>query len=496
MLNTTDEYNRLADSSVRPLGWSVQVAFDKAYDPSVTLFTLDVSVLNGPDILAYEKDDIVVEWSKYLYTSYSERIVAIEIVQETQEPSLLINTMADVRFNNYDDLFTPNAGGPLDEYLLPKRAWKILLGFGSQLLPQFFGLNESMPEIDRSAKEATFHLQDFLSYVLQTSIDETTMLIGQTTDEVLDVLLSAAGLTAGQYVLDPGTNVVPFFYAERGKMLGEVINDLIQTELGSLYMDEKGIIRFVTGATFDPTPVLLIDDGNTSAYTTVPGDWLRNSIIVRVPVREIQSLKSVYQTLVPYELAPGQTVEVFADFNDPVTSINTPTYQAAPIANSYFISTLDDDGTIPYTDIDLISADEYSSFARYTFQNTGASTAYIVDLQVYGTPAELVETLKIIRKDQDSIDKFGELVYEIENEYIESRARAEQLAEFLLSVYAIFNGQIEVTYRGNHALQINDVVLVNLDENIGLYIVQKIVQIYADARYEQRLTLRKIGDAS
>lgn len=52
MQNVPSGFNDMAQNGVRPHIYGLYFSFDKAYDDTRTFFTLDVSVLDGPDLLA------------------------------------------------------------------------------------------------------------------------------------------------------------------------------------------------------------------------------------------------------------------------------------------------------------------------------------------------------------------------------------------------------------------------------------------------------------
>lgn len=491
MQTTSTRFRQLAAGYVRPISYQVRASFDKTFDEDVTFFTLDTSVLDGPDVLAPSDDNPLQLWDKFAYTDYSDRVMSIEVTREETEPYSIAQAFADVTFNNYDGFFTPGSGSPIDTNILPRRPFRILLGFEGETVPQMVGLSEGMPQIDKFDRTAKFHIIDFMSYLLDQDISETIILENVKTHEVLDYLLQFMGLLDTQYSLDNSLNTIPFFYVEKGTKFKTAADKLMEAEIGRLYMDEAGIIRFRNRYSYDLTPVFTFDKSNTIDYSLNDEIPIINSVKITAKIREVQLLQSVWTGSSLTELPAGESVEIFAQFNDPVTTINNPAYSADETNDSYYTASLNADGTGAYTDVDLTSLDLFSTTAKLTFENTGASSAYIAAIDLYGTPAKVVDTVKVEEIDQTSIDKFEEQLFEIDNEYIQNQSQAQSRALILLNDYSEYGSGVGVDVKGSPALQIGDASNVDIDGFQGIHVITKSVTILSDGKYSHRYRLRQ-----
>lgn len=497
MQTTNDTFDQLAQGHVRPLSWALRASFDKTFNADTTFFILDTSTLDGMDLLAPTDDNPITEWYKYAYADFTDKVISLEVVREETEPYSITQAYADITLNNYDGYFTPNSGSPIDEFILPRRPFRISMGFGSLVLPQIVGLSDNMPKIDKSSRTASFHVLDFMTLLLSKDIGETIMLENVKTHEVLDYLLQYMGLSSGQYTLDGSINTIKFFYVEAGTTFGTVANKLMEAEIGKLYLDEQGIIRFKNRYNYDLTPVYIFDKSNTIDYSIVDNPKIINSVTVKGAVREVKASKSVgtgstsvgtgSTTSVPV----GDTVEAFVSFNDPVTSADDPVYSATAISSSYFTSVLASDNTTPYTDVGLVSSDLFSKSIKLTFENTGAADASIKAIDIYGTPAEVVDNIEVKEIDQDSIDKFEEQTYEIDNEYIQDNSAAQTRAVILLRDYKDYNSIVDIDVKGNPALQLGDAVTLDLDGFQGIYSIIKSTNIQSSGKFDQRFRVLK-----
>lgn len=494
MLTTSTRFRQLAAGYVRPLSWALLAAFPKTFDEDTIFFQLDTSLLDGPDILAPSDNNPLQVWDKYEYSPYSDRLVSAEVTREEVEPYSIARAYADITLNNYDNYFTPDSGSPIDQFILPKRPFRLQLGFGGEVVPQIVGLSEKMPHLDKSSRLASFHIVDFMSFLLDQDLSETIILQNVKTHQVLDYLFQFMGLTTDQYSLDGSLNTIRFFYVEKGTKFRSVAEKLIEAEIGRLYMDESGVIRFRNRYNYDLTPVYTFNSANVINYTESDESAIINSVKITGQVREVQSLQSVWTSALPVTIPAGATREVWALFEDPVTSADAPVYSAAETNASYFTSYTSPDGTGPYADIGA-TLTVFSKAAKITFENTGASIGYITAIDIYGTPAKVVDTIKVEETDTTSIEKFEEQLYEIDNEYIQDQSNAQSRALILLHDYAEHGSGLLIDVKGSPALQLGDAVTVDLDSFQGIYIVTKTTNILS-GKFDQRLRVRKKTEVS
>ena len=202
MQSTTSLFTSRANGSVRPLSWQTRISFTKEFLPSLQFFTLDESLLDGPEVLAPTDSDVITEWDKYVYSDFSSRVISFEWTRQEDVPSSVNLAIADVVLDNHDNFFTPNGGSEIQNFILPYRPIRLYAGFGNEDLPVFVGLTEKMPVIDSKNKTVSFHCMDFLSALFSRPLDEAVIYQEYRTDQVLDALFQMVGLTSDQYILD------------------------------------------------------------------------------------------------------------------------------------------------------------------------------------------------------------------------------------------------------------------------------------------------------
>lgn len=491
-MQTTDlAFRKIAGGNVRPVSWALRASFDKQIDPSVAFFELDSSLLDGPDILSTTDADVAQEWDKYIYTDFTDRVISMEITQDQTEPFSIVQSMADVVLNNYDGYFTPNGGSPIENYILPKRPMRLLMGFNQTNLPQFIGVTEGMPELDKASRTVTFHLIDFLTFIFDREVNDTAVLRDVSTGDILDYIFQDVGLIPSQYSLDPTSfNRVPFFYVEKGMKAGTIINELMEAEQGRLFMDELGIIRFVSRQNYNTQPVWKFQDSRVIDYQVSSIDDIINYVRIISDVLDEFINVPLWSASQPILVPAGESVTIWSAYQDPATSVDNPDPSDVEIEASSFKATYDINGSLICTNVTLTSIDNFSKASKMVFTNSDTSDAYIVNLDLWGDSIRVSDTITVEDFDQDSIDNFDLKLYEMKTKYIQKVSSAISKAGIMLDDYKDFGSILDIDVKGNPALQIGDVVTVEGDTYNGDFIITKIIQAVIDHQYKQRIRVK------
>lgn len=431
------------------------MSFRKEFVPEIDFFTIGVSTIGGTDIIKGD-GNVVQEWDKYVYDDYSDRVISVEWSRQEDFPYSVAMATADITMDNHDDFFTPDAGSDIENFILPSRPVRIHSGFSGENIPAFIGLTEKAPELDRKNKTVKFHCIDFLSSLYEKPLDEAVIYEDMRIDEILDNLLQLVGLTPTQYELDEAFNTVSFAYFNKGDKFGNIVKKLVQADLGSLFMSESGVITFRNRQNFDDTSVFTFNDTNTNEFITKKDDDIINVVEVRSDVREVQPNQKIWESSQATLVNASSSVEIWADFSDPVTSVDDPVFILSA-TTSLFDANLESDGSgTQYTNFTLVSTDLFSTSFKMTFQNTGASPAYITKIQLFGTPAKVVSKVYVREQNDDSVDKYGERVLPIENNYIQESSTATSLALIILGQNSEYGSVEELDVKGTPALQLGD----------------------------------------
>lgn len=477
MQTTSTRFAQLASGNVRPLSWAFRASFDKQFDPATTFFTLDESILDGPDLLAPSDANVVQEWDKYLYADYSSRIKQVEWSREQNFPYSVNLAICDLVLNNYDGYFTRGNNSPIDQYLLPSRPVRVLAGFNGENIPQFVGLTEKSPEVERTTGLARLHAQDFLSYLFSKPLDKAISYENIRTDEALSELFQMFGLTPSQYVLDVGFNTINFLYFEKDTTLGDACRELMEAEMGSLYMDENGVIRFKNRLNHNNSPVYYFNNSNIVDYKVSDEDTIINVVEIKSEVRAVQPTQAVLTIASPIPIMGTVDTEVFFDFEDPVVELEPITGYTANAAE-------DGSGADLTGNISVVDTDLFSTSAKVTFANSSATPAYITNLIIYGKPATVIKKIALRVQDDDSVAAFDERPILIENNYIQDNSAANSVALSILNYYKNYSNTIEFEVKGTYALQLGDNIHVGIDNIDQVYTITKITNTL-DGKFRQ-----------
>lgn len=452
----------LSQGDIREPSYQVSMAFDKVYDPNISFARYDDGFLyDDSNLYAYTESDVLQQWDQYAYTDYSDRVLDVNWKRQESRPSNVSLCQCDVVFDNIDDFFTPeNETSPLYPHVSPGRPIRVQSGFSGNIVRSFVGLSQGMPRLDEKAKTATFHCIDFLTLLLDMDLSETVMLEDYRVDEILEYIFDLYGLTPNQYVLETGSFDIPFFYAEKDLKLKGIIDDLVTSELGSLTMDETGMIRFTSQDT-------LIDDV-VAEFSTLDNILdggrrreadLINSVKLKSQVRDVKINQLIFQSTEVFVVPAGESIDVWADFIDPVTQVYDPVYG---LTGSFFVvNTVQDGSGADSTDVVLSSSDTFGMAWKGIFSNPTTSPLYITSLVLYGDPAILQDPIFFEAKLDSSVDRFDEALFEYESKYIGSRGNLQTLAGMLLAQYGNYAGLFRLVVRGSPQLQIGDVISVD-----------------------------------
>lgn len=488
----SDKFDKLANSSIRPLSWGLFMSFTKEYDEDTKFFILDESLLDGSDLLTPDGDNIIQQWDYYKYLDYTSRVNMVEWVREIEFPSSVTLAMADFSLNDYDQYFSPSSLSPIGEYILPKRPVRIMSGFGRERIPQFVGMTDKMPDI--KDRVASFHAVDFLSKIFDLQLTETISAHNIRTDEVLALIFEQLGLNEDQYSLSAGSNKIPFLFFDKGSKTGTVIRKLMEAELGNLWLDEKGVIRFTPRFLPKETKVYSFDKSNVSRLEMSSDENIINSVSVKTNIRKVQASQPIYlKTTIENEdneykikVPSGGTKIHYVNLEDPCLSVITPELSLSPMTTSWFTAVKNNNEPVS-SDVTVSYEKLYSNTYVITFSNANDFPVIIDTLEVWGEPAKVVDKIEYIEKDDESIEKYEEHRLEIENDFIQNVEQARTIASTILFYFSENANTIGMEVKGNPAIQLGDIVDVDIDLTQGDYKIIKITNKMMDGQFIQSI---------
>lgn len=500
MQSVSNNFIQKAVGPVRGMQWRVLMSILKNFDDNITFFTIGESTIGGGDIIA--GDNLVVqEWDKYDYEDFSARIKSIEYTRESEAPTnALTMAIADIVLDNSDDRFTPeNTSGPYYGHLNPQRPIKIFLGFQhAENIPVFVGVTEGRPQVNEKEKTVKLHCIDFLRAISNKTLENEIIYENLRTDEILSALLQSAGLITSQFQLDYGTVTIPFAYFKKDSKLGDALRKIAEAELGSLFMDEAGVIRFINRTNWNDHDLSFgFDESSVIENDTIDDDKIINVVEVTARPRAVQANQLLWESANSIEIPVGQQIEVFATFKDeygdlPVTTVDDPDYISSATTSLYATNAESDgSGETLSSDVTLVSTDQFSTGFKMVFENTGTSIVYLTQLEVWARPAKVTNDIFLRVQDDASVgtnnEGYDERIHEIDNDYIQDEAAANTIGQLILGDRASVEASRVMLVKGMPHLQIGDLIS-NRDRKVNeTYFVTRINGILNSSGFRQRI---------
>lgn len=490
----SDRFTTLAQSSVRPLSWMVLASFPKNFSDLIDFFEIGTSLIGGNDVIKPFDSSVIQEWDKYEYTDYSSRVISLEWSKEVKIYNSVTMGIADVVFDNRDDYFTPSGGSEIADYILPYRPIRIYAGFGGEVTPVFIGLTDGMPVIDEKRKTASFHCIDFMYSLMDTPLNQSAMYVDYTVDQLISALFVLAGLSSSQLTLETSEITIPFAYFKKDMKLGDAIKKVVSTSLGRLYMDEFGVIHFYNNDSYEEDiKYTFTAYNNILESKTVKRDDIVNVVEIKGKVREVQPLQKYWNSTFAITVPPLSSVDVWADFQDPVTSVSTPLYKTSSVTSFFEVNTAEDgSGSADSSNVTLTSSTLFGTSYKMVFANASVEPLYITQISLFATPAIITKGVYVREEDEESVETYDERIVTIDNDFFQDADVAQSQALILIRDNADYGQVDELIVQGTPALQVGDQVRVNLFDRIDSYKILKTSnKLSLPAKYTQILKLKK-----
>ena len=451
----------------------------------------------------------------YDYVDETDKVISIDYDRKIIEPTGGMSTaIMTVVLDNIDGRYSPNQNATIGTAVLPKRPINMHIGFRVQgqdkTITLFKGLTR-MPQEDKQKKTVTITAVDYVSYLDKLPLDAAKY-TNERTDEIIDDILTELGFGSAQYILDTGLNTIGFAYFDKGVSAGYRIRELCESEEAVFYQDENGVLRFENRQHYALAP------HDTVAWTVDGEDIIEwkeqrtmriiNKCVVKATPRVVQADNAIiWEHPEKVSIGAGLDVTVWANLNDPADSIVDPAENTDYEANT----AEDGSGSDISTDIGIVIT-KFVTAAKMVITNNNAATAYLVNgsgdpfLKLRGKLALTVDTsvappksFELLEEytDSDSVNKFDEQEYTINNNFIDTTTQATYLAQALVDKYKDPFRRIIIKIQGVPQIQLRDKVSVE-DITLDAYKDYRVMQIQGFLQggiFTQNLVLREITDA-
>lgn len=484
----------LAEEDVRRIAASLQVSWKKDFRSGITVFTIGVSTIGGSDIIGGTVPSISA-WNKYLYYDESDYLLSLDWEQQLNIPmgGLSIG-LASALLENTSGRFLPEyMGGDSELFtaVLTRRPFIINAGFESAGVglyePQFVGELSRNPQVSVTSKTAQLQGEDFITFLKNKRVDDTTMFTGQTSTQIMEsILTNSFGLSTAQFNLEQGLNQIPFSMIESGSSFYDYFNSLAQAELGQFFQDENGILRFWNRQHWNTepndNPMLVLSTAEVIESDSTDYDHIINVVEVKANPLKKQTT-TIFTLQSSIELSPGSN-EFFIDFDNPVLAASTPSHTANTQS--------DGSGSNVTGSVVLTNRYVFSRSAKYTYNNTTGATAYITALTVSGRWAipQYEGGINRIIQDDSSVTAYDERRITVENDYIQTDTWARGFGQMVLNQYAEPENLQEIVIRAKPTLHVGDIITWR---SINWVVFSISNYISKETGYTQKLKLLRKG---
>lgn len=505
MINVSDNFHKAAFGQIINPILKLYVSFDKQLSTG-NFFALGQSQLNGPDLLKFAGSDADTQgWNFYNYVDYSDRLVSMGWERTLQFPYQIQCGMADFTLSNTDGFFTPlNPNSSIGAYNLPARPMKLAAGFAyegsTETIPQMFGMTDGLPTVQPGSKTADYHAIDMLYNICSQALKTTINMRNARTDEVIAAILESYGLAATQYNLAPGRYRIPFVFFDVGASIGDALKKLVQSENGFMWLDEEGVVRFVTSAAMAQETEVKAKLSDYHIMSIENGDLTNivNHVKITADIREVQEYQEIYTKTTSnqpapndiWAIPPNSTLTITCGLSDPCYDIVTPTLGRASSV-SWFTAkdaNMANEVKSGITATGVITSNSYI----ITFTNTNTYIVRIDEMVLWGEPAKVINQLEYDAYDDEAVEKYGEQILEItDNQFFQTYSQANSYARTMIRQHSEITRTVKVSIKGDFSFQLLDLVEIDATGGAfnGVYQILGISYEYSNNKLVTILTL-------
>lgn len=387
--------------------------------------------------------------------------------KEVSQGSLPVGNISSneiqIKLNNGDRSFDAgNKNSDLYGLVKPNRIIRAWIGIDGEFIPLgvFWSKDWVVPESDIVA---TVIARDRLDRLRDNTYSTSIVQTNKNMYELAETVLIDAGLNDEQYWIDEELKqfTVPYAYFNPVTHR-EALRQISTACLGQVYCNRDGMIR-IEGPSYVLNKIV---PPITEAYEISDDDYfikdnpsrqteIANHITIETRPLKPDTLQEVYLSNEPLNITAEQYRDVTIFFNEaPCIDVNISIQGVGTIVNSSIYA--------------------WGANIKIYSSTTGTFT-----LSAMGKPLRVISKDKIVVQDGDSIIDNGIIRYNFpSNHLIQNQSTAQIIADKLLQYYKDPKRDLEMDWRGNPALELNDIVVVNDyvrgdDEELGYYYATK-----------------------
>ncbi len=383
--------------------------------------------------------------SVYISETYEDAdLLEVTLLEEMEyeSGSLPIGNISSnevsIKLNNLDHKFDPgNTLSPLYGSLTKNR--KITVWFGVEIdsvttwyqFGVFYSQDWTVPEGEVYAETYGW---DRLELLRLGEFKASTIYSGQTLKVLAETVLADAGLTVNDYAIDAAlNNIIPYAWFE-GLQYRNCLKRLAEAGLARVYCDHEGIITMepYQNAAFAE----FVYDRHNSFNKNNPLAWssVVNYVQVESAPRTAGADGTIYSDSNTVVVPAGGSVTKFYMFlESPCVDVGTPTF------------------TQSSTHITITDHTDYSWASSVTFANSAGADENVTSVSINGKILAVTGAETVTSSDAESITRIGKQAMSspFTNVFIQSYARAKEIADALLASYKDPRRDVTIECRGN-----------------------------------------------
>jgi len=431
---------------------------------------------------------IEMQWDGITWTDESDYLLTAKgNIKMSGELGEGIASTADFELDNTTDRFLPeNTDSPIYEYLLPRTKIRYSVKIGNYYFKLFTGYIKGISP-DRKSGIVDFRCFDETELVLNEPAPRDAAYINKRADELITILAQSAGLTSSQYDIEQSNHTISAaFFGDR--YIWPLMGEIAVSERGRVFFDYDGKFKFWAQEH--------IHKQQNPIFTLTRNDWLKN---LNFSVEE-QAIKNTITVKARPRISAGikvvwtnGDVEILNQYSDTLVWIPAHDQQQA------YIDITDDYGElpctnyiqpIPYTDftastaadgitnadlspaIDCTASVQITTFIDYAcsvfivVNNYSEYDIFLTKFQIRANPLPIWKWIKVIQRDETSIDRYGEQKIDLENDFIDSESFALETAQVELDRWKNAKNSFKGEILGIPHIKCGDVLSIEIRNSV------------------------------
>ena len=415
---------------------------------------------------------IEVTWGSSIYDDITADVKTVHFSRgKSDELGKAEVGQLSITLKNADAKYTPNAGGVISAYLLPKKPISIIYCDGATDYPLFYGfIEEIIPHPHWAEQDCIITASDGLDFLSRHDLD--TILYKDTlTGAIHSAILDSAGWSATMRTLDAGQNTIPYWYSSgvKARFAQEEIDD---SELGFSYVDGSGYFRFedrthrplhvTASATFDNTMANITYNLNAKR--------IYNEITATVTPWAIQAEAELWRLKETPSIPTGETYTWWGESSYSGTSVFVDAW-VTPVAgagNDYTANSAVGGGGDDETGNITITTTKFAKTIKLAIKNNALHTVYITLLKARGTWYD--DQTKVTRKATDTTSQttYQKRTLAVDAKYMTTATTAQDFCDFALARYKDPQPEVTISLVNKNATLLANILSLEISDRIAV----------------------------